>query len=417
MLDLILSRENMIRAYRRVVANKGAAGVDGVQTHELRSVLGEQWPAIKAEIQEGRYTPEPVRRVDIPKPNGGTRQLGVPTTTDRLIQQGVQQVLSAYYDPTFSEYSYGFRPGRSGHQAIEQALGYVNEGRVYIVDIDLEKFFDTVGHDYLMNLLSKRIVDKPLLKLIRRYLQAGVMEDGVVSPNRQGTPQGGPLSPLLSNILLDLLDKELEKRGHKFVRYADDCSIYVRSLRAGERVLAGMTRFIEGELKLKVNRAKSGVRPAGRMKLLGYGFYRAKGGYRLRIAPQSYVRFKAKLKELTRKTWSVSMQQRLGRLAKVCRGWIQYFKLADARTRLKELDGWIRSRLRYCIWVQWKRVRTRFKALVKLGVDHQNAYIWANTRKGGWHTAHSYVLKGTITNARLRQRGYISLLEMYSRSK
>jgi len=414
MLNQILSRQNMTRAYRRVVANKGAAGVDGVQTSELRSVLQGKWPSIKAEILEGSYRPEPVRRVDIPKPNGGTRQLGVPTTTDRLIQQGIQQVLGTYYEPTFSEHSYGFRPGRSAHQAIEQALSYVNEGRSYIVDIDLEKFFDTVGHDYLVNLLSRRITDKPLLKLIRRYLQAGIMEEGVVSPNRQGTPQGGPLSPVLSNILLDLLDKELEKRGHKFVRYADDCSIYVHSLRAGERVLASITRFIEEELKLKVNQTKSGIRPAHRMKLLGYSFYRAKGGYRLRIASQSYVRFKAKLRKLTRKAWPIAMKQRLSRLAKVCRGWIQYFKLADARTHLKELDGWIRSRLRYCIWAQWKRVRTRFKALVKLGASRRNAYIWANTRKGGWHTAHSYVLTGTITNARLRQKGYISLLEMYS---
>jgi len=414
MLDRILSRENMTRAYKRVVGNKGAAGVDGVQTDELRSVLNEQWPFIKAEILEGSYRPEPVRRVEIPKPNGGTRKLGVPTTTDRLIQQGVQQVLSAYYDPTFSEHSYGFRPGRSAHQAIEQALVYVNEGYSYVVDIDLEKFFDTVGHDYLMNLLSKRIMDKPLLKLIRRYLQAGIMEDGVVSPNRQGTPQGGPLSPLLSNILLDLLDKELEERGHRFVRYADDCSIYVGSLRAGERVLRSVTRFIEKELKLKVNRKKSGVRPASRMTLLGYGFYGAKGGYRLRIAPRSIVRFKAKLKELTRRNRPVPMKQRLKRLMQMCRGWIGYFKLADAHAHLSRIDEWVRSRLRYCIWHQWKRVRTRFKALVKLGASRRNAYIWANTRKGGWHTAHSYVMKGTVTNARLRQKGYISLIEMYS---
>lgn len=415
MLEQILSRQNMRHAYKRVVSNKGAAGVDGVQTSELRSVLAEQWPYIKAEIAEGSYRPEPVRRVEIPKPNGGTRKLGVPTTTDRLIQQGVQQVLSAYYEPTFSEYSYGFRPGRSAHQAIEQALCYVNEGYSYVVDIDLEKFFDTVGHDYLMNLLSQKITDKALLKLIRRYLQAGVMEDGVVSPNRQGTPQGGPLSPLLSNILLDLLDKELEKRGHRFVRYADDCSIYVRSRRAGERVLASITRFIEKELKLKVNRKKSGVRPAHRMNLLGYGFYRTKEGYRLRIAPRSISRLKGKLRELTRKNRPVPMKQRLEQLTQLCRGWISYFKLADARSRLSRIDEWVRSRLRYCIWTQWKRVRTRFKALVRLGVDRRNAYVWANTRKGGWHTAHSYVLTGTVTNARLRQKGYIPLMEMYSK--
>lgn len=414
MLKLILSRENMMDAYRRVVRNKGAAGVDGVSTDQLREVLAIQWASIKADIIAGTYIPEAVRRVEIPKPNGGTRLLGVPTTTDRLIQQAISQVVSSYYDPGFSEYSYGFRPGKSAHQAIRQAQSYLNEGYNWIVDIDLEKFFDKVNHDYLMSLLSRRIADRPLFRLIRRYLQAGVMKEGVVSPNRQGTPQGGPLSPLLSNILLDLLDTELEERGHRFVRYADDCSIYVGSRRAAQRVLASITCFIEGELKLKVNRRKSGIRPPHRMKLLGYSFYRAAGGYRLRIAPQSLARFKAKLKQVTRKTWPVPMQDRLKRLTALCRGWVAYFNLADAKGHLQRLDEWVRSRLRYCIWRQWKRVRTRFKAMVKLGASRRNAYIWANTRKGGWHTAHSYVLKGTITNARLRQKGYISLWRMYS---
>ena len=414
MLEQILSQGNMQRAFKRVTANKGAAGVDGVETTELGEVLADQWPCIKTQILQGSYTPQPVRRVEIDKPGGGVRPLGIPTTTDRLIQQAIGQVLSPIYEPVFSEHSYGFRPGRSAHDGIEQALSYINQGYDWVVDMDLKSFFDKVNHDYLMHLVSQRIKDKPLLKLIRRYLQAGVMEGGVVSPSRQGTPQGGPLSPLLSNILLDELDKELERRGHRFVRYADDCSIYVGSRRAGERVLASLTRFIEEELHLKVNRRKSGVRKASEMKLLGYSFYRSKEGWRLRVASKSLFRFKATLREVTRKTWPVSMDKRLERLTEVSRGWVNYFKFADARSHLKRMDQWVRSRLRYCIWTQWKRVRTRYKALRKLGASHRNAYIWANTRKGGWHTAHSYVLTGTITNARLHQKGYTSLVELYS---
>lgn len=414
MLQQILSRDNMERAYKRVTSNKGAAGVDGVETTDLREALDEQWPRIKAEIEEGSYKPQPVRRVEIEKPGGGIRPLGIPTTTDRLIQQAIQQVLGAVCEPEFSPYSYGFRPGKSAHDGVRQALSYINEGYTWVVDMDLKSFFDKVNHDYLMHLVSQRIFDKPLLKLIRRYLQAGVMCGGVVSPNRQGTPQGGPLSPLLSNILLDVLDKELESRGHRFVRYADDFSIYVGSRRAGQRVLASITRFIEEELKLEVNQRKSGVRKARNMELLGYSFYRGQGGYRLRIPAESLNRLKGKLREITRKTWSVSMSKRLKRLTAVCRGWVAYFQLADARNHLKQIDQWVRSRLRYCIWTQWKRVRTRYKALRKLGASHRNAYIWANTRKSGWHTAHSYVLTGTITNARLRKKGYNSLLDFYS---
>lgn len=405
----------MTRAYTRVVSNGGTAGVDGVSPEELKEILNENWSVIKTAIEEGSYKPSPVREVEIPKPGGGVRKLGIPTTTDRLIQQAVHQVLSPYYEPTFSENSYGFRPGKSAHQAIEQALSYLNEGSKYIVDIDLEKFFDKVNHDYLMHLISQRIADKGVLKLIRRYLQSGVMVDGVVTANREGTPQGGPLSPLLSNILLDKLDKELERRGHKFVRYADDCSVYVHSRKAGERVLGSITHYIEKELKLKVNRAKSGVRSPQKMKLLGYSFYAGQGGYRLRVASQSYDRFKRKVRLMTKKTWSIPMAERLSTLRLVCRGWVSYFKLADAKNRLQALDEWIRSRLRYCIWHQWKRIRTKIKALVKLGVSEENAYIWANTRRGGWHTAHSYVLTGTITNNRLRRKGYMSLLEMYSK--
>jgi len=403
----------MKRAYKRVTSNKGAAGVDGVETTDLREALDEQWPRIKAEIEEGSYKPQPVRRVEIDKPGGGTRPLGIPTTTDRLIQQAIQQVLGPACEPDFSPHSYGFRPGKSAHGGVRQALNYINKGYTWVVDMDLKSFFDKVNHDYLMHLVSQRIHNKPLLTLIRRYLQAGVMCGGVVSPSRQGTPQGGPLSPLLSNILLDVLDKELECRGHRFVRYADDFSIYVASRRAGQRVLSSLTRFIEEELKLEVNQRKSGVRRARNMELLGYSFYPAAGGYRLRIPPKSLQRMKGTLREITSKTWSVSMSQRLKRLTEVCRGWMAYFKLADAKNNLQRIDEWVRSRLRYCIWTQWKRVRTRYKALRKLGASHRNAYIWANTRKGGWHVAHSYVLTGTVTNARLRRKGYKSLMDFY----
>lgn len=415
MLEEILDRENMILAYKRVVSNKGSAGVDKIEVQSLKSSMDKSWVFIKAEILEGSYRPQPVKRVEIPKASGGIRQLGVPTTSDRLIQQAISQVLNKHYDPSFSRFSYGFRQGKNAHQAIKQAQVHLNEGYSHIVDLDLEKFFDTVNHDYLMHLLSQEVRDKRVLKLIRSYLQSGVMQSGVISPSRKGTPQGGPLSPLLSNILLDKLDKELERRGHRFVRYADDCSIYVKSHRAAARVLQSITTFIEQELKLKVNQTKSGIRRPNGMKLLGYSFYNGKGGYRLRIAPQGYQRFKRKVKILTNKTWSISMGDRLSRLTAVCRGWVNYFKLADAKSHLQRLDEWIRSRLRYCIWKQWKRVRTRVKALVRLGAGRRNAYIWANTRKGGWHTAHSYVLKGTVTNARLKQRGYISLMAMYSK--
>lgn len=415
MLEEILSRENMTLAYKRVVSNKGSAGVDGVDVKSLRALMDTSWIFIKAEILEGSYKPKSVKRILIPKPSGGTRQLGVPTTTDRLIQQAISQVLSKHYDQSFSTNSYGFRPKKNAQQAVRQAQCYLNEGFRYIVDIDLEKFFDTVNQDYLMHILSQEVQDKRVLKLIRKYLQSGVMENGLLKSTKVGTPQGGPLSPLLSNILLDKLDKELERRGHKFVRYADDCSIYVKSSRSAERVLSSITTFLEKELKLKVNQQKSDVRTPNQMILLGYGFYKVKGGYRLRIAPKSIDRLKRKVKQLTKKTWSITMKERLIRLNAVTRGWLNYFKLADAKKHLQRLDEWIRSRLRYCIWKQWKRVRSKFKALVKLGINKRKAYEWANTRKGGWRIVHSFILTRTITNKRLKEKGYISLVEMYSK--
>ena len=414
MLEEILSRENMTRAYKRVLSNKGSAGVDGVEVKSLKGLMNESWVFIKAELLEGVYKPLPVKRVEIPKASGGTRQLGVPTTTDRLIQQGIAQVLSKHYDLTFCETSYGFRPGKNAHQAIKRAQSYLSEGYTSIVDLDLEKFFDKVNHDYLMYLLSRKIGDKRVLKLIRKYLESGVMHGGVFTPSNAGTPQGGPLSPLLSNILLDELDKELERRGHRYVRYADDCSIYVRSPRAAARVLQSITLFIEQELKLKVNKAKSGIRRPTEMTLLGYSFYAAKGGYGLRIAPGSYDRFKRKVKILTRKTWSLSTEERLVRLNAFCRGWFNYFKLADAKKSFRQLDEWIRSRLRYCIWHQWKHIRTKLNALVSMGIPKAKAYQWANTRKGGWRVCHSFILTRAITIDRLHNFGYISLSQLYS---
>lgn len=415
MLEEILSRKNMTLAYKQVITNKGCAGVDGVGVTHLKSLLDTNWIRIKAELLEGSYQPQPVKQVDIPKPFGGERHLGIPTVMDRLIQQAISQELSKHYDRGFSRNSYGFRPGKSCHQALRQAQQYLNEGYRYIVDLDLEKFFDKVNHDYLMHLLSQKIQDKKLLQLIRKYLQSGVMHGGVVRPKREGTPQGGPLSPLLSNILLDKLDKELENRGHKFVRYADDCSIYVKSQRAAERVLQRITKFIEEQLKLKVNQTKSGIRRPSEMQLLGHSFYQDEEGYQPRIASKSYEHFKRKVKQLTKKTQPLSIKERLKGLNALTLGWVNYFKLAKARMKLQILDGWIRRRLRYCIWQQWSRIRTRYRALVRLGASHYNAIRWAKTRNGGWRIANSPILKRTITNARLKTAGYISLTELYSR--
>lgn len=392
--------------------------MDGMKTDEVKSYILDHWGDLQKEILEGRYRPQAVRRVEIPKPNGGIRELGIPTVLDRVLQQSIAQELDKLYDGTFSVYSYGFRKGRSAHDAIEQALKYLNEGRHYVVEIDVEKFFDRVNHDKLMFGLSLRVADKRVLKLIRHYLQAGAMENGVIRRNAEGTPQGGNLSPILSNIVLDRLDKELEKRGHKFVRYADDISIFVGSRRAGERVLEGCIAWIEKELKLKVNREKSGVREVSKAQILGFGFYYGSGGViEARISNKSYNRLTTKLKDLTRRSWSISMAERLGRITQVTRGWVNYFGIARGKSRLLRLDEWLRSRLRMCIWKQWKKVKTRYKSLRQLSVPHEQAYMWANTRKGYWRTAHSPTLTLTITIPRLKERGYIPLMELYTHKR
>ena len=364
LLKQILSRENMLLALKRVEQNKGSHGVDMMPVQNLRQHIVENWPSIKEAILKGTYEPMPVRRVEIPKPDGGVRLLGIPTVTDRLIQQAIAQVLSKIYDPMFSEHSYGFRPNRSAHDAVRKAKGYIRDGFRWVVDMDLEKFFDKVNHDRLMSTLAKTVNDKPLLKLIRKYLQAGVMINGVVSSTSQGTPQGGPLSPLLSNIVLDELDKELEKRGHKFVRYADDCNIYVKSKRAGERTMASIQRFIEEKLRLKVNIKKSAVDRPWKRKFLGFSFTSAKEP-KIRIAKESIKRMKEKVREITSRKMPYPMEYRIAKLNQYLIGWCGYFALADTKSVFKELDGWIRRRLRMCLWKNWKKPKTKIRNLIK----------------------------------------------------
>lgn len=413
LLENILARDNMILAMKRVIKNKGSHGVDKMKTDELRGHIINHWEAIKDKLLKGTYNPSPVRRVEIPKPNGGIRLLGIPTVLDRMIQQAIAQGLTKLYDPIFSESSYGFRPNKSAKDAILQAKEYINDGNKWVVDIDLEKFFDKVNHDILMERLSRKISDKRLLKLIRKYLTSGIMINGIVVTNAEGTPQGGPLSPLLSNIMLDEIDKELERRGHKFCRYADDCNIYVKSKKAGVRVMESMTKLLESKLKLKVNTDKSKVDLVTRRKFLGFSFYFSKSGVNIRIHEQSYKRFKDKVKEITNRNTGVSMEFRLKKLNQVTVGWLNYFGIAKAKSRIMELEGWIRRRLRACIWKQWKKVRTRYKNLIKLGIQNAKSWEYANTRKSYWRTSGSPILTRALTNTYLEKLGYKSISETY----
>ncbi len=412
LLKQILSRENMLLALKRVEKNKGSHGVDMMPVRNLRQHIVENWSSIKEAILKGTYNPMPVRRVEIPKPDGGVRLLGIPTVTDRLIQQAIAQVLSKIYDPMFSEHSYGFRPNRSAHDAVRKAKGYIRDGFRWVVDMDLEKFFDKVNHDRLMSTLAKTVNDKPLLKLIRKYLQAGVMINGVVSSTSQGTPQGGPLSPLLSNIVLDELDKELEKRGHKFVRYADDCNIYVKSKRAGERTMASIQRFIEEKLRLKVNIKKSAVDRPWKRKFLGFSFTSAKEP-KIRIAKESIKRMKEKVREITSRKMPYPMEYRIAKLNQYLIGWCGYFALADTKSVFKELDGWIRRRLRMCLWKNWKKPKTKIRNLIKLGVPKGKAYEWGNSRKGYWRISKVPILHKTLGNSYWSNQGLKSLQKRY----
>jgi len=407
-MEAIVERNNLRKALARVKANKGAAGIDGMTFEDLAPYLKEHWPTIRAQLLDGTYKPQPVRRVEIPKASGGQRPLGIPTVLDRFIQQAVMQVLQAEWDGTFSEASFGFRPGRSAHQAVERAQAYIASGHDVVVDIDLEKFFDRVNHDILMGFIAKRVTDKRILKLIRGFLTAGVLADGLVSPSEEGTPQGGPLSPLLSNLMLDVLDKELEKRGHRFVRYADDCNIYVRSQKAGERVLAGIERFLEKRLKLKVNKAKSAVAKPGVRKFLGFSFTGGKEPRR-RIAPQALARFKAKVRGLTRRTCGRSLAQIAKELSRYLIGWRGYFGFCQTPSVLRTLDGWLRRRLRAIAWKQWKRGGTRFTELRRRGVGRDLAAQTAGSPHGPWRLANSPALTIAMPTAFFRALGLASV--------
>ncbi|WP_214830968.1 group II intron reverse transcriptase/maturase [Exiguobacterium sp. s56] len=391
LMEQILSRENLIRALNRVVRNKGSHGVDGMPVQNLRAHVIEHWDTMKVELLSGTYQPQPVRRVEIPKPDGGVRLLGIPTVMDRFIQQAIAQVLSSIYDPTFSDHSYGFRPNRSAHGAVKKAKGYIAEGNRWVVDIDLEKFFDRVNHDKLMGLLAKRIEDKCLLKLIHKYLKTGIMINGVVTDNEEGTPQGGPLSPLLSNIVLDELDKELEKRGHQFVRYADDCNIYVKTPKAGNRVMRSVTSYIEGKLKLKVNGNKSAVDRPWRRKFLGFSFTKHREP-KIRIAKASVNRMKDKIRDITSRKRPYSMEVRIQKLNQYLMGWCGYFALADTPSVFKTLESWIRRRLRMCVWKSWKKPSTKVRKLTGLGIPKGKAHEWGNSRKGYWRISKSPIL-------------------------
>lgn len=412
LMERILSRENLLTALKRVEQNKGSHGIDGMSVKFLRRHLYENWDSLRETLRTGNYQPSPVRRVEIPKPNGGVRLLGIPTVTDRFIQQAIAQVLTPIFDPTFSENSYGFRPNRSAHSAIRKAKGYIKEGFRWVIDMDLEKFFDKVNHDKLMGILAKRIEDRILLKLIRKYLQSGVMLNGVVQSTEVGTQQGGPLSPLLSNIILDKLDKELEARGHKFVRYADDCNIYAKSIKAGERVMKSITTFIEQQLKLKVNREKSAVDRPWKRKFLGLSFTWNKEP-KVRIAKQSIKRFKSKVREITSRSKPFPMEVRIEMLNRYLIGWCGYFALADTPSKFKEFDEWIRRRLRLCEWKQWKKPKTRVRKLIGLGVPDYKAYEWGNSRKKYWRIACSPILHIALDNSYWNQRGLKSLYNRY----
>jgi RNA-directed DNA polymerase len=410
----IWSRKNLNAALKRVEQNGGAPGIDGMRVHELRPYLQAHWSELRAQLDTEQYHPQPVRRVEIPKPDGGVRLLGIPTVLDRFFQQALQQVLTNEFEPRFSPHSYGFRPGRSAHEAVQQAQAYVEAGYGWVVDLDLDKFFDRVNHDMLMARVARVVKDKRVLRLIRRYLESGVMVNGVVMATEEGTPQGGPLSPLLANILLDDLDRELEQRGHKFVRYADDCNLYVKTPRAGERVLASVRRFVEQKLKLKVNEQKSKVDRPARTKILGFRLYRWKGGVRIGVAKRAKERCYDRLRELTRRT-------RAGRLADILRevnqqvqGWVSYFGLADTPTVFQGLDEWLRRRLRQLVWKRWKRGRTRWQGLVRLGVPPRMAGLGA-VGKSPWHMAATPIVNMALSNAYWKEQGLQSAMETYHR--
>lgn len=417
LMSAILEPANLHKAYRRVTRNKGAAGADGMSTGQLKDHLTAHWPALRQQLLDGTYQPQPVRKVDIPKPGGGVRMLGIPTVTDRLIQQAIHQVLSNLYDPHFSPHSYGFRPGRSAAQAVKQARAYMESGRRWVVDMDLEKFFDRVNHDILMSRLARRIKDKTLLRLIRRYLQSGLMDNGISTARTEGTPQGGPLSPLLSNILLDELDQELAKRGHHFCRYADDCNIYVKSKRAGERVLHSITGYLELRLKLKVNHEKSAVARPWTRSFLGYTVCTRKHNIRLRPAAKSIEKLRGGIKSLLRSARGWSISKTVAELAPKLRGWINYFRHVDVKGVLEALDGWLRRHLRKILWRQWKKPYARARMLMRLGLVEVRAWTSATNGRGAWWNAGAPHLNQALPKKLFDRLGLVSLMDSYHRLK
>jgi RNA-directed DNA polymerase len=410
LMEEVLRRENLFAALKRVQANKGAPGVDGMTVDELPAYLREAWPAMREQLLEATYIPSPVREVHVPKPGGGTRMLGIPTVVDRLITQAMLQVMSPIFDPGFSEHSYGFRRGRSAQQAVARMRDYVAEGYRWVVDVDLERFFDQVNHDILMSRVARQVNDKRLLKLIRRYLTAGIMRAGLVSQREAGTPQGSPLSPLLSNILLDDLDKELERRGHRFCRYADDANIYVGSKRAGERVMASVTHFLESRLRLKVNRAKSAVDRPWRRTFLGYTVT-TQLAPRLKPAPSSVKRAKDRIRQITQQGRGRNIRRVIAEVNQFTRGWFGYFRLASVKQSFEMLDQWLRRRLRKILWEQWKKPKTRYRKLVALGVEARRARKATATGRGAWWNAGASHMHAGVTNRLLAQWGLLSLLD------
>ena len=422
LLRKVLDYSNIQKAYNQVVANGGSKGVDGIVTTQLKDYMQENWDRIKQEIATGCYQPQSVLGIEISKTSGGKRLLGIPVVIDRLIQQAIHQVLHPIYDLEFSEYSYGFRPGRNAHQAINQAQRYINDGYQYIIDFDLKSFFDIVNHDYLMSLLYRKIKDKMLLKLIRKYLQSDILVGGLMQQREKGTPQGSPLSPLLSNIILTELDNELEKRGLRFVRYADDFSIFVKSKRAANRTKRNITKFVESKLHLIINQEKSKICRPINYFMLGYGFvptYKKgeKGKYNFRVSPASFNQLKQKAKEITRKTLPTTFNERITKLNHLTTGWVNYYRFANISGKLRDLDTWIRSRLRYCIWKQWKKPNKRMRSFIRLGVPNNQAYAWSRSRMGGWAIALSPMMKTTVSIKRLQLRGYISFSQHFQFSR
>lgn len=414
LLEKILSNDNLNQAFKKVKSNKGAGGVDGMKVDELLSFLKNNGKQLKQQIMEGKYKPNPVRRVEIPKETKGEfRKLGVPTVVDRVFQQAITQVLSPIYEKQFSENSYGFRPCRSAHDALKQCQTNVNDGYVYVVDMDLEKFFDTVCQSKLIEVLSRTIKDGRVISLIHKYLNAGVISRGVFEKTEVGMPQGGPLSPLLSNIMLNELDKELTHRGHRFVRYADDCMIFCKSRKSAERTLENIIPFIEGKLFLKVNRSKTSVEHISRVKYLGYSFYRYRGKCRFRVHPKSIVKMKNKIRELTNRSNGWGNEYRALKLTQYIRGWVNYFGMADMKKLLQTTDEWLRHKIRAIYWKQWKKAKTKYKELKKLGVENEKAWICANMRNGNWFCSGYFVLQTTFNNKKLRELGYPTFTEFY----